>query len=68
MAAKGLNSSLPFILFTLSFILRTEGSANKERLPKALGPNSALPLATPTILSFFKLFIILSIGYSPFIS
>ena len=42
-----------------------EGSANKLRLPKARGPNSALPFATPTILLFFNVFTISFVGYSP---
>ena len=35
--------------FILSFISSNEGSAKKDLLPNALGPNSARPLATPTI-------------------
>ena len=47
--ANGLNFSLFFISFTVSLISYL-GSPNNERLPNALGPNSALPFATPTIL------------------
>ena len=41
------------------------GSASNDLLPSALGPNSALPLATPTILFSFNSFIRASTGYSP---
>ena len=60
--AKGLNFCLLFISLTLSFISVPLGSANKDLLPKALGPNSALPFATPTIFPCNSSFISLPTG------
>ena len=63
--ANGLNFCLFFIEFTKSFMSSPLGSANSDLLPSARGPNSALPLATPTILFSFNSFIKASTGYSP---
>jgi hypothetical protein len=60
--ANGLNFCLRLISLTLSFISGPLGSANKLRLPNARGPNSALPLATPTILFSFSSLMTLSTG------
>ncbi len=65
--ANGLNFCLRLIWFTISLISNPLGSAKSDLLPSALGPNSALPFATPTILFSVNSFIILSTGYSPFI-
>ena len=43
LAAKGLNDSLFFILFTISFPLGSRGSYSMDLLPNALGPASDLP-------------------------
>ena len=63
--ANGLNFCLFLIEFTKSLMSSPLGSASSDLLPSALGPNSALPLATPTILFSFNSLIKLSTGYSP---
>ena len=61
---NGLNFCLLLIWFTISLISEPLGSAKSDLLPSALGPNSALLFATPTILFSVNSFIILSTGYS----
>src|SRR6056300_991095 len=63
--ANGLNFCLFLMLFTKSLMSSPLGSASNDLLPSALGPNSALPLATPTILFSFSSLISASTGYSP---
>ena len=57
--AQGLQVSvfLPFRVCSLAE-LSVVGNANKDLLPKARGPNSALPAITGTILPSDKLFAI----------
>src|SRR6056300_798936 len=63
--ANGLNFCLFLIEFTRSLMSSPLGSASNDLLPSARGPNSALPLATPTILLSFNSFMSASTGYSP---
>src|SRR6056300_116436 len=63
--ANGLNFCLFLIEFTRSLMSSPLGSASNDLLPSALGPNSALPLATPTILFSFNSLMSASTGYSP---
>src|SRR6056300_1545607 len=63
--ANGLNCCLFLIEFTRSLMSSPLGSASSDLLASARGPNSALPLATPTILFSFNSFMSASTGYSP---
>ena len=51
----------------MSLILGPLGSASKLLFPKALGPNSALPLAIPIISPFNSKLQAFLIGYLPLI-
>ena len=51
--ANGLVTSLT-LRFKISFIFAGYGEVKIDLLPKALGPNSILPLNQPTIFCFFN--------------